>query len=84
MQPNIPETSQPRVVIVGGGFGGIHLAKKLKNAPVQVVLLDRNNYHLFQPLLYQVSTAGLEPDSIAFRYAAFLADKRTFISVWQR
>ncbi|MBV8253859.1 MAG: NAD(P)/FAD-dependent oxidoreductase [Chitinophaga sp.] len=65
-QLNIPETNNPRVVIVGGGFGGINLAKHLKNLPVQVVLLDRNNYHLFQPLLYQVSTAGLEPDSIAF------------------
>ncbi len=65
-QLNIPETNDPRVVIVGGGFGGINLAKHLKNLPVQVVLLDRNNYHLFQPLLYQVSTAGLEPDSIAF------------------
>ncbi|WP_160713525.1 NAD(P)/FAD-dependent oxidoreductase [Chitinophaga solisilvae] len=66
IQPNIPATTKPRVVIVGGGFGGINLAKQLKHAPVQVVLLDRNNYHLFQPLLYQVSTAGLEPDSIAF------------------
>ncbi|MFY0253760.1 NAD(P)/FAD-dependent oxidoreductase [Chitinophaga sp. 30R24] len=66
IQPNIPETTQPRIVIVGGGFGGVNLAKQLKHAPVQVVLLDRNNYHLFQPLLYQVSTAGLEPDSIAF------------------
>ena len=66
IQPNIPETTQPRIVIVGGGFGGVNLAKQLRNAPVQVVLLDRNNYHLFQPLLYQVSTAGLEPDSIAF------------------
>ncbi|HVI47434.1 MAG TPA: NAD(P)/FAD-dependent oxidoreductase [Chitinophaga sp.] len=66
IQPNIPATTKPRVVIVGGGFGGVNLAKQLKHAPVQVVLLDRNNYHLFQPLLYQVSTAGLEPDSIAF------------------
>lgn len=66
IQPNIPESDRPRVVIVGGGFGGINLAKALKHAPVQVVLLDRNNYHLFQPLLYQVATAGLEPDSIAF------------------
>ncbi|WP_143307761.1 NAD(P)/FAD-dependent oxidoreductase [Chitinophaga vietnamensis] len=66
IQPNIPETNLPRIVIVGGGFGGINLAKQLKHARVQVVLLDRNNYHLFQPLLYQVSTAGLEPDSIAF------------------
>ncbi|MBO9727842.1 MAG: NAD(P)/FAD-dependent oxidoreductase [Chitinophaga sp.] len=66
IQPNIPDSTLPRVVIVGGGFGGVNLAKALKHVPVQVVLLDRNNYHLFQPLLYQVSTAGLEPDSIAF------------------
>lgn len=66
IQPNIPDTGKPRVVIVGGGFAGINIAKSLKKAPVQVVLLDRNNYHLFQPLLYQVATAGLEPDSIAF------------------
>lgn len=66
IQPNIPDTDRPRVVIVGGGFAGISMAKALKHAPVQVVLLDRNNYHLFQPLLYQVATAGLEPDSIAF------------------
>lgn len=56
----------PRVVIVGGGFGGIELAKKLKNKPVQVLMLDRHNYHTFQPLLYQVATGGLEADSIAF------------------
>ncbi|KAA2241619.1 NAD(P)/FAD-dependent oxidoreductase [Chitinophaga agrisoli] len=78
MQPNIPETGQPRVVIVGGGFGGIHLAKKLRHAPVQVVLLDRNNYHLFQPLLYQVSTAGLEPDSIAFPLRGIFGRQKNF------
>lgn len=66
VQPNIPETDRPRVVIVGGGFAGINMARALRHAPVQIVLLDRNNYHLFQPLLYQVATAGLEPDSIAF------------------
>ncbi|PUZ30459.1 NADH dehydrogenase [Chitinophaga costaii] len=66
IQPNIPDNGQTRIVIVGGGFGGISLAKQLKNAPFQIVLLDRNNYHLFQPLLYQVATAGLEPESIAF------------------
>lgn len=66
IQPNIPDNGQARIVIVGGGFGGISLAKQLKNSPFQVVLLDRNNYHLFQPLLYQVATAGLEPESIAF------------------
>lgn len=64
---NIPtRTTQPRVVIIGGGFGGVKLAFALKNHDVQVVLLDRNNYHTFQPLLYQVATAGLEPDSIAY------------------
>ncbi len=63
---NIPETTLPRVVIIGGGFGGLSAASALKNAPVQVVLIDRNNYHTFQPLLYQVASSGLEPDSIAF------------------
>jgi NADH dehydrogenase len=63
---NIPKTSFPRIVIVGGGFAGISIAKGLKNKEVQVVLLDKHNYHNFQPLLYQVSTGGLEPDSIAY------------------
>lgn len=63
---NIPPSSYPRIVIIGGGFGGISLAKKLTKKEVQVVLLDKNNYHTFQPLLYQVSTGGLEPDSIAY------------------
>ena len=62
---HIPESDLPRIIIVGGGFAGLELAKGLKNAPVQIVLLDRNNYHTFQPLLYQVATSGLEPDSIA-------------------
>ncbi|TAF44040.1 MAG: NAD(P)/FAD-dependent oxidoreductase [Sphingobacteriales bacterium] len=56
----------PKVLIIGGGFGGIQLAKKLKNKTVEVLMLDRHNYHTFQPLLYQVATGGLEPDSIAF------------------
>ena len=63
---NIPRISFPRIVIIGGGFAGVALAKKLSNCDVQVVLLDKNNYHTFQPLLYQVSTGGLEPDSIAY------------------
>lgn len=63
---NIPQTSLPRIVIIGGGFAGINLVKKLGNKPVQVVLIDKRNYHTFQPLLYQVSSAGLEPDSIAY------------------
>ncbi|MEQ9468849.1 MAG: NAD(P)/FAD-dependent oxidoreductase [Ekhidna sp.] len=61
----IPESSLPRIVIVGGGFGGLNLAKGLRKTKAQVVLLDKNNFHTFQPLLYQVATAGLEPDSIA-------------------
>ncbi len=60
------ENTLPKVLIIGGGFGGIQLAKKLKGKPVEVLMLDRHNYHTFQPLLYQVATGGLEPDSIAF------------------
>jgi NADH dehydrogenase len=56
---------RPRVVILGAGFGGLRAARALGNRPVDVVLIDRNNYHLFQPLLYQVATSGLEPDQIA-------------------
>jgi NADH dehydrogenase len=63
---NIPESRFPRVVVIGGGFGGVSLIKNLRKTDVQVVLIDRHNYHTFQPLLYQVSTAGLEPDSIAY------------------
>ncbi len=61
----IPETKYPRIVIIGGGFAGLMLAKSLKKVKAQVVMLDRNNFHTFQPLLYQVATAGLEPDSIS-------------------
>lgn len=59
-------SKKPKLIIVGAGFGGIALAKRLKNKPVDVLLLDKNNYHTFQPLLYQVATAGLEPGSIAY------------------
>jgi len=62
---SIPETDLPRIVIVGGGFAGLNLAKKLRKVKAQIVMIDRNNFHTFQPLLYQVATAGLEPDSIA-------------------
>src|SRR5215467_8304142 len=67
--PKVPgqnETERvPHVVIVGGGFGGLTAAKKLGNKPVRVTLVDRNNYHLFQPMLYQVATSGLVPAEIA-------------------
>lgn len=63
---NISQTSKKRIVIIGGGFAGLSLAKKLKNKNLQVVLLDKHNYHTFQPLLYQVATGGLEAGSIAY------------------
>ncbi|MFT7345418.1 MAG: NADH dehydrogenase, partial [Lentimonas sp.] len=59
-------SKQAKIVIVGAGFGGISLAKSLANKNVDVVLIDRNNYHTFQPLLYQVATGGLEPSNIAY------------------
>ena len=62
----IPKTDQKRIVIIGGGFAGLQLAKKLKNINVQIVLLDKLNYHQFQPLFYQVATSGIEPSAISF------------------
>src|SRR5260370_2542700 len=59
------EVSRPRVVIAGAGFGGLTCARALKRAPVDVLLVDRNNYHLFTPLLYQVASAVLDPGDIA-------------------
>jgi NADH dehydrogenase len=60
------KANKPKVIIIGGGFGGLSAAKKLKNKPVDVILIDKTNHHLFQPLLYQVATAGLSPAYIAF------------------
>lgn len=76
---NIPQSSLPRVVIIGGGFAGINFARKIANKNIQVVLIDKRNYHTFQPLLYQVSSAGLEPDSIAYPLRKILKNhKNTF------
>jgi NADH dehydrogenase len=75
---NLPKTSEKRIVIIGGGFAGISLAKKLKDLEAQVVLIDRHNYHTFQPLLYQVSTSGLEPDSIAYPIRKVLKRLKNF------
>ena len=67
MPLNIPQTDQKRVVIIGAGFGGLQLAQSLAdNEDFQVVLIDKNNYHQFQPLFYQVATAGIEPSAISF------------------
>jgi len=64
--PNIPETDKKRIVIVGSGFAGLKLVRSLLGKFFQIVLLDKNNFHQFQPLLYQVATAGLEPSAISF------------------
>ena len=66
MDLKLPQTSQKRIVIIGGGFAGMNVALKLKNSNFQIVLLDKHNYHTFQPLLYQVATGGLEAGSIAY------------------
>ncbi|MCC7187926.1 MAG: NAD(P)/FAD-dependent oxidoreductase [Anaerolineales bacterium] len=66
----------PHVVILGAGFGGLTAAKKLKNAPVRITMLDRNNYHLFQPLLYQVAIAALAPSQVAFPVRTIFRDQK--------
>src|ERR1700757_3445313 len=62
---SVERKKTPRIVIIGGGFGGLYAAKELVNQPVSMILLDRTNHHLFQPLLYQVATAALSPGDIA-------------------
>lgn len=77
MTPNLPKTELKRVVIVGAGFGGLVLARKLsQRSDLQIVLIDKNNYHQFQPLFYQVAMAGLEPSSIAFPLRKIFQSKK--------
>ncbi len=71
-----PHSQPPHVVIVGGGFAGLYAAKALKNAPLRITLVDRTNYHLFQPLLYQVATAALSPADVASPIRAILRRQR--------
>ncbi len=68
MPLNIPESKMPRVVVAGGGFAGLELVRRLSRRPVQLVLLDRNNFHNFQPLMYQVATSALNTGDIAFPF----------------
>ena len=74
----IDDLGKPRVVIVGGGFGGLELAKALADAPVQVVLIDKQNYHTFQPLLYQVASAGLDEGDIVSPFRKILNEQDNF------
>jgi NADH dehydrogenase len=76
VQPSeAPAAARPRVVVVGAGFGGLQAAKGLRDLPVEVTVIDRRNYHLFQPLLYQVATAGLSPADIAYPIRNILRDQ---------
>jgi NADH dehydrogenase len=76
---NTTSTSKfPLVVIIGGGFGGLEVAKMLADAPVEVLMLDKHNYHTFQPLLYQVATGRLEAESIAFSLRKNFANQKNF------
>ena len=78
MNINLPEVKVPRIVIIGCGFGGLKLAQSLHKTDVQVVMLDKHNYHTFQPLLYQVATAGLEADSIAYPIRKIFKGQKNF------
>lgn len=68
----------PKIVIIGAGFGGITIARSLKKSPVEVLLIDQHNYHNFQPLMYQIATGGLEPDSIAYPVRRIFREQTNF------
>ena len=78
MKANIERTDKKRIVIVGGGLGGLELAFKLVDDDYQVVLIDKNNYHQFPPLIYQVASGGLEPSSISFPFRRLFQGKKDF------
>lgn len=78
MKANIERTDKKRIVIVGGGLGGLELAFKLVDDDYQVVLIDKNNYHQFPPLIYQVASGGLEPSSISFPFRRLFQGKKAF------
>src|SRR5580658_8717617 len=68
--------AQPRIIIVGGGFGGLAAVKALRNAPAEIILIDRSNHHLFQPLLYQVATSVLTPGHIGYPIRGILRNQK--------
>ena len=75
---NVPDIELPRIVIIGSGFAGLKLAQKINSRLYQIVLLDKNNFHTFQPLMYQVASAGLEPDSIVYPIRKIFKGKNHF------
>ena len=85
MTCNIPITEKKRVVIVGGGFGGLKLSQKLVKSDFQVVLVDRNNYHQFPPLIYQVASSGIELGLlVTHNLHKWLYNKATFLQTTLR
>ncbi|MDR0866336.1 MAG: NAD(P)/FAD-dependent oxidoreductase [Candidatus Symbiothrix sp.] len=78
MSFNIPKNNKKRVIVVGGGFGGLNVANELENSGFQVVLIDKNNYHQFLPLIYQVASAGIEPSSISFPFRKIAQKRKDF------
>lgn len=78
MSLNIKKDNTKRIVIVGGGFGGLQLANGLKGTPYQVILIDKNNYHQFPPLIYQVASAGMEASSISFPFRRNFQHRKNF------
>lgn len=75
---NIPNIDLPRIVVIGSGFAGLKFVLKVNSKNVQIVLLDKNNYHTFQPLMYQVASSGLEPDSIVYPIRKIFKNKKNF------
>ena len=78
------ERPVPHVVVIGGGFAGLYAARELKRAPVRVTVIDRRNHHLFQPMLYQVATAGLIPPTSRLPSARSCGTRRTPRWSWAR
>ena len=75
---SIESNSKERIVIIGGGFAGLQLSRSLLKSNYQVVLIDKNNFHQFQPLFYQVATSGLEPSSIIFPFRKMFQKQNDF------
>ena len=78
MSINIKRNQLKRVVIVGGGLGGLRLAEDLSKANLQVVLIDKNNFHQFPPLIYQIASAGIDPSSISFPFRQIFRKRKNF------